>query len=337
MTVLLPTTVGGHLVELHLIAQRAGLDAEPLWMTWCNAQTASVLEGERVIWVSPVHPRDWRGVIRTGRETWRILRRHRVTAVVTTGSGIALGVIPIAAAHGIPCHFIESAAHVSGAGLTGRVLQHFPGVHLYTQYPQRATGRWMYRGSVFEGFRALPAQACGEPTPIRNVVVTLGTTRLYSFRRLLERLVTILPADADVLWQTGCTDVTGLPIRARTEVPAPELAAAIARADLVIGHCGVGTALASLDAGRLPVLVPREAAHGECVDDHQHQLARDLCRLGVAITATVDDLDAHILHAAACSRVERIGTAPPFRLQQSSRPGRAGRELTRKRFWRAHP
>ena len=41
-------------------------------------------------------------------------------------------------------------------------------------------------------------------------------------------------------------------------------------------HAGAGIISAALAAGRKPIVVPRRAALGEHVDDHQHQLASKL-------------------------------------------------------------
>jgi UDP-N-acetylglucosamine--N-acetylmuramyl-(pentapeptide) pyrophosphoryl-undecaprenol N-acetylglucosamine transferase len=68
-------------------------------------------------------------------------------------------------------------------------------------------------------------------------------------------------------------------------------------ADVVIGHCGVGTAHSALIAGRLPVLLPRDPARMEAPDRHQFELADSLRRRGLASvcdasTLTLDDLEA---------------------------------------------
>ena len=90
---------------------------------------------------------------------------------VSTGSGVALSFLPLAAAHGIPAHYIESAARVMEPSLTGRLLQRVPGIRLYRQYPDAARGKWRYAGSVFEGFEA----AMTPTRPVRRIVVTLGS------------------------------------------------------------------------------------------------------------------------------------------------------------------
>ncbi len=324
MTLLLPTTVGGHITELMALSARVAFDGPRLWMTWRNPQTESLLAGEDVVWVEPVQPRDVRGVLGAARATRRVLSERArdgaspVTAVMTSGSGIALGVLPVCAMRRIPCHFVESATRPDGPGMTAKLLGPVPGVRMYTQFPHLASKRWLHRGSVFDGYQAAPrVDAALSARPVRRVVVTLGTMEDYRFRRLLERLCAILPTDAEVLWQTGCTPVDGLrlagrPLDGRAMVPTAELIDAMALADVVIGHCGVGTTLTAMNAGHFGVLVAREAAHGENVDDHQVTLAAELARLGLAATPRVDELDLEVLERAAGRTVTRVAAPPAF-------------------------
>ncbi|GIL37161.1 hypothetical protein PDTK01_32360 [Phycicoccus sp. DTK01] len=143
--------------------------------------------------------------------------------------------------------------------------------------------------------------------------------RTYGFRRAVERLDALLPRvcapDVEVLWQTGATDVTGLGIAGRDRVPAPELRQAVREADLVVAHAGVGSALVALDAGRVPVLLPRRASHGEHVDDHQQLIGRHLDERGIALGREVADLDEHDLVAASAAGVRRAAAPRPFVLQ----------------------
>ena len=81
----------------------------------------------------------------------------------------------------------------------------------------------------------------------------------------------------------------------------------------MIAHAGVGSALGALEEGRSPVLVPRRAAHGEHVDDHQEQIAGELERRGLAVSAEADELSyAHLQAAAArgVGRAERLAPIP---------------------------
>jgi UDP-N-acetylglucosamine--N-acetylmuramyl-(pentapeptide) pyrophosphoryl-undecaprenol N-acetylglucosamine transferase len=112
-------------------------------------------------------------------------------------------------------------------------------------------------------------------------VVTLGTYRGYSFVRLVRRLLEVLPPDAELMWQTGDTDTSGLGSMVTTRYWA-DLIDAMREADVVLARAGVGTAPAALEVGKCPVLVPRRLAHGEHVDDHQSQTALELARRGLS-------------------------------------------------------
>jgi UDP-N-acetylglucosamine transferase subunit ALG13 len=247
--------------------------------------------------------------------------------VVSTGAAIALSFLPLARTRGIPCHYIESATRSAGPSTTGRLLQHVPGMSLYAQHSCWAGGRWDYAGSVFDGFAARPKRFPAKA--IHRAVVTLGAHRGYGFRRLVERLVKLMPPEAEVLWQTGATDVSGLPIHATPFLPADELSTAMAEADLVIGHAGIGSALCALEAGKCPVLVPREASRGEHIDDHQAEIAAELSGSAIAITRRVDDLQVSDLLEAAGRTIARVQQPPDFRLRLQRALLTSPQELTR--------
>jgi UDP-N-acetylglucosamine--N-acetylmuramyl-(pentapeptide) pyrophosphoryl-undecaprenol N-acetylglucosamine transferase len=132
--------------------------------------------------------------------------------------------------------------------------------------------------------------------------VTLGTIG-YGFRSLVEEMIRLLPEGAEVTWQTGATDISELTIQAVASMPAKSLEAHIAQADVVVAHSGVGSALAALNAGKVPVLVPRRSSRGEHVDDHQQLIARELAGRGLAVYAELDELDLDHLRRAAGRRV----------------------------------
>jgi len=129
-----------------------------------------------------------------------------------------------------------------------------------------------------------------QATELRRIVVTLGISR-FGFRRLVDRLIDILPMHADVLWQVGSTDMSGLDVAYHRALAAAELNAAIADSDVVIAHAGVGSAITALAAGKLPVLVPRQRRYKEHVDDHQRLLADELSGRGLAEYSDVSDLN----------------------------------------------
>jgi UDP-N-acetylglucosamine--N-acetylmuramyl-(pentapeptide) pyrophosphoryl-undecaprenol N-acetylglucosamine transferase len=312
LTTLLVASTGGHLKQLHRLHGRlAGIDGPFRWATFDTPQSRSLLAGEAVDFVHFVGGRDPGNVLRNVPLADRILRRNKIDTIVSTGSAMALPFFALGRVRGLRCHYIESAARSDGPSRTARMISRIPGVHLYSQYPAWADERWHYRGAVFDSF--VPADETVEvPNGLCKVVVSLGTFRDYGFERLVKRLLEILPADVEVLWQTGDTDVSGLGIVGHHAILEHELSQAIREADVLVAHAGVGTALAALEIGKYPVLVPRRLAHGEHVDDHQTQIAGELSNRGLALSVEADDLALEHLLAAAASRVMTVPTEPQF-------------------------
>ncbi len=316
MTTLLVASTGGHLKQLHSLHPRlTHLEGPIRWATFDTPQSRSLLASSDVDFVPFVGGRDPRAVARNLPIARRILRDHDVSQVVSTGSAVALPFFTAARMRGLEAHYIESAARSTGPSTTGRLMSRVPGVHLYCQYPGWAEGRWQYGGSVFDSFLPAPADRVG---PLRRVVVSLGTYRGYGFRRLLERLIALLPAETEVLWQTGDTDIEGLAIDGHVEIPERDLVQAIGESDLLIAHAGVGTALAALEAGRCPLLVPRRLHHGEHVDDHQIQIAEELSRRHLVVSCDADDLTLETLIDTASRRVATPAQDPPFVLRAAT-------------------
>jgi UDP-N-acetylglucosamine transferase subunit ALG13 len=77
----------------------------------------------------------------------------------------------------------------------------------------------------------------------------------------------------------------------------------IAEASLVVTHAGAGSVINAVRAGHVPVVVPRRAAHGEHVDDHQVEFAALLSGRGRVETAH----DAASLVEAAQRSLRRRG------------------------------
>jgi UDP-N-acetylglucosamine transferase subunit ALG13 len=155
--------------------------------------------------------------------------------------------------------------------------------------------------------------------------VSLGTAQDFKARRILEAIVPILgpggqleqaqESPVEVLWQTGGTPADGLGIDVQAFVPAPELDAALAVADVVVAHAGTGTALSALEAGRLPILVPRDPGRGEIADAHQHLFAKELDQRGLALHREAEALRLDDVLEAATYRVAPAADPPLFRLR----------------------
>jgi UDP-N-acetylglucosamine--N-acetylmuramyl-(pentapeptide) pyrophosphoryl-undecaprenol N-acetylglucosamine transferase len=312
MTTLFVSSAGGHLAELHsLVPRLTGVDSDRMWVTFDTPQSRSLLEDENVIYADYTESRDIKSVLRNSVLARRLFRRrHPFSTVISAGSGIALSFLPIGRLRGASCHYIEASARSMGPSVTGRLLGCVPGIALYSQYPSWAKPPWKYAGSVLDAFTPGPPRT--DDAAITRAVVMVGTMELYPFRRLIERALKIIPANAEVLWQTGCTDVSDLPIVAHRQLPSRDLQDAIEAADVVIAHAGCGSSLAALEVGKKPVLVPRLRVHGECVDDHQLLIAEQLAKRDLAVARSADELTLADLRLARQSTVRCESGSAPF-------------------------
>ena len=84
-----------------------------------------------------------------------------------------------------------------------------------------------------------------------------------------------------------------------------------------ISHAGAGTAIAALEVGKCPVIVPRRLAMAEQIDDHQTQIARELGDRGLSISAEADELRYEDLLAASSHRVRTRAQTPAFAISGS--------------------
>jgi UDP-N-acetylglucosamine transferase subunit ALG13 len=321
MTTLFVATTGGHLTQLVDIAARLPDDRDRIWLTHDNDQSRSMLAGEEVLFTPYVGVKDVRGVAQQMPRAHRLLHERKIKRVVSTGSGIALAYLPYLAVRGVDAHYVESVTRVGEPSLTGRILERSPRVRCHTQHEHAAGPHWHYAGSVLDRF----VVSRTKPPVIRRAVVTLGTAQEFPFRPLLDALAPLLcpggllereqGAPVDVLWQTGCTPVDDLDIEARPFLAAPDLERELARADLVVSHAGAGSALSALNAGRLPVLVPRTSASGEIGDDHQGEFAEALERRSLALARNVERISVVDLLLASAHLVTSGSAPPPIRLE----------------------
>ncbi len=271
------------------------------------------------MFVRPTAPRDVVGVSRNFDFAVKLWRQRDVSALVTTGAQVVLPFLVVGRVLGRQCHFIESAARSDGPSLSARIAAATPGMCLYRQYQEWSDPRWHYVGSVFDGFEVLQQPETRRVGPIK-VLVTLGTLPHWQFRRLLEACVRVIPEGSEVTWQTGATDTSGLGIDARASMAGAELEQATNDADVVISHAGVGSALTTLRCGKRPILIPREHAYAEHVDDHQRQIAAELGGRGLALIRSPETLSVADFDEVARVAVVQPDIPPPVQLDSAPRP-----------------
>lgn len=86
-----------------------------------------------------------------------------------------------------------------------------------------------------------------------------------------------------------------------------EFETAISEADVVVTHAGAGSLIHVLSRGKVPVVMPRQARHGEHIDDHQSELAEAFARAGrIELAREVDDLAGAIERARERGRSDDV-------------------------------
>lgn len=284
-------STGGHLAELVRLEGTFGRHPDSLWITFDTPQSRQLLEGRRVAMLPYIGPRDLRGTLAAIAPVHRMLRSERFDAAISTGAAVATAALPVAASLGIPSTYVESVCRVDGPSTTGRILHGVHTVHLATQTPSWAGGRWHECTSVLSSYHSRPKPRTGG----RRLFVTLGTIRGYRFDSVIDALLASGLVDDTTVWQLGETSRDDLPGRVYDYLPPEAFVAEAARADVVVTHAGVGTLLELLSLGIFPVLATRSAARGEHVDEHQSQIAALVNELGIGVA-----VDGPALTRAVC-------------------------------------
>jgi UDP-N-acetylglucosamine--N-acetylmuramyl-(pentapeptide) pyrophosphoryl-undecaprenol N-acetylglucosamine transferase len=121
------------------------------------------------------------------------------------------------------------------------------------------------------------------------ILLSLGTHQ-QPFPRALDLVEPLARSGEDLLIQHGSTAPRLEMLNAVWVefMPYDEVVHVMAKADSVICHAGVGTIMTALQAGHLPVVIPRLARHGEHVDDHQLDIASRFADRGLVRCVTTE-------------------------------------------------
>lgn len=107
------------------------------------------------------------------------------------------------------------------------------------------------------------------------VFVTVGTHE-DPFDRLVAEIDRLVAAGEikEAYVQTGYSKVVPAHCRHDAMIGFDAMQAAMKAARVVVTHGGPASIMQALALGKVPVVVPRQSAHGEHVDDHQCRFAR---------------------------------------------------------------
>ena len=225
-----------------------------------------------------------------------VIAKERPRTVFTTGGPIVLPFALVCKFLPLRFVYLDTLSRVVELSHTGKVI------HKYKLYDEFLS-QWQavarnyhveYAGKTFD----LEGKSNKVITPMAApanplVLVTMGTNA-YPFPRLIAAIAKLdIYHDPNVRWfiQTGGFEVTDKP--ANGEVVAmttkSKLDQLVQESSLVISHCGVGSINHMLIFQKKVVFVPRLERFGEFSDDHQLQIAKELCNPNMTVVYP-DDL-----------------------------------------------
>lgn len=124
-----------------------------------------------------------------------------------------------------------------------------------------------------------------------STFVSVGNAN-QPFSRLLQAVsecAELLPQP--IVVQCGHTPFDDPRCQVHAFLEMEQFVAQVRTAEVVIVHAGAGSVLHAIRAGKKPIVMPRRAAFGEHVDDHQLEFARELSETErVIMVESVDEL-----------------------------------------------
>jgi UDP-N-acetylglucosamine--N-acetylmuramyl-(pentapeptide) pyrophosphoryl-undecaprenol N-acetylglucosamine transferase len=298
---LFAASAGGHLDLLRAIAPDVVEDAEPVWVTSQTPRGERLRRDAAQVELLPEYGRSPAAAVRNVLAAARTVIRHRPRTVVTSGAGVVAPFCALARLAGARLVFVETMARVNSPSTTARLLSRIAS-RVVVQWPELAPAlprAEVCRPTLLEN---VPA---GEPPPGSGTVVAVGT-HAQPYTRLLEIVQHaiedgLLPQP--VRAQVGPANWRLAGAEATPYVGREELGQAVRSAEVVVCHGGAGIISSALEAGRKPIVVPRRAALGEHVDDHQYQLTRKLADWGLVVSVEDQITAADVAAAGSPLRV----------------------------------
>lgn len=278
---------------------------------WCTIESAdvrSLLRDEHVVLAHGPTCRNATNLVRNLAVAWRLVLEQRPRVILCTGSGIVVPFAWVGRLLGAHVIYVECGGRVDAPSMSCRMVNRIAH-RSYVQWPELARhgrfhGRLPWERSTDR--RRTGATAGG-------TLVTVGTSRKYAFDRLV-RASALLGASGPVVVQRGASVVRPSGAQVVDFMSFDEIRDAVADADAVVTHAGIGSVLLALTHGHRPIVVPRQAGLGEGVDDHQVRFARRLEAEGLA-TVVIDPAE---LPAALRALPARAEAAAPDTVERAN-------------------
>jgi UDP-N-acetylglucosamine:LPS N-acetylglucosamine transferase len=147
--VLLVCSSGGHLLQL--LELRPAWDAfERVWVAFDKSDTRSLLADQRVIHAHGPTNRNIPNFVRNLALAFRVMRKERPAAILTTGAGLAVPFAWVGRLHRVPTIYVESFTRIEELSLSARLISPVAS-RVYVQWPELAppSGRHRFAGNLF--------------------------------------------------------------------------------------------------------------------------------------------------------------------------------------------
>lgn len=139
MRVLLVCSPGGHLQQM-LALKPAWVDTEHAWVTLEGPDVGYLLADEEVTIAHGPTNRSVAKLVRNLALSWRVLRRRRPDAIISTGAALAVPFFLFGRLLGIRCVYVESVTRTESLSLSGRLVYPLAS-RFFVQWPAVGEGR----------------------------------------------------------------------------------------------------------------------------------------------------------------------------------------------------
>jgi UDP-N-acetylglucosamine:LPS N-acetylglucosamine transferase len=139
MRVLLVCSPGGHLQQM-LALKPAWEGAERAWVTLEGPDVGYLLADEEVTIAHGPTNRSVTNLVRNLVLSWRVLRRRRPDAIISTGAALAVPFFVFGRLLGVRCVYVESVTRTEALSLSGRLVYPLAS-RFFVQWPAAAEGR----------------------------------------------------------------------------------------------------------------------------------------------------------------------------------------------------
>ena len=268
---LIVCSAGGHLTEALLLAKKIGVFETSIFVTHENSQSTSLLRDVDHRFLPYVKSRDFAMSVKSYLKLRKICKTIDYDFILSTGAAISVSALLLHLQTRKPYFYNELITRVIKPSFSGKILQFFPSVQLYSPHSHNFSSVWKKSPALLDVFSKQPKN--GKRKENLNIFVSLGTMSPYRFDRLIDELLSVLQPNDMVTWQLGCTDRTDIPARTFGIISNEDFLANALAADVVVCHAGVGSLLDLITNGIRPIVVPRLSALDEHIDNHQLELA----------------------------------------------------------------